>query len=322
MNGASVSKPVVTVADFLEAGRTRLELDLVAGESGLSRRIDEAAVNRPGLALTGFFNYFAPRRLQTFGHAEMAYLHSLSDTERRGRLKQLFEHHIPCLVLTRRHRVPPELAEMAEAFETPVMRTPLITKHFVNAATMVMEDLMAPRQVIQGTMVEIMGLGVLLTGKAGVGKSETALSLIKKGHCLVADDVTSCRVDHTGRIIASPMRATRYHMEIRGLGIIHVPSLFGVAAVRNEKRLDMVIHLCSLDSVSSDDRSGQTSGVRDILGVDIPLMNIPVAPGRDVANVVEVAALDQLLKRLGHDAAKELDEKLISMLAKGGKADE
>jgi HPr kinase/phosphorylase len=288
----------------------------------LGRKIDEAAVNRPGLALTGFFSYFAPRRLQTLGHAEMAYLQSLSEEERRNRLQQLFERHIPCVVLTRRHRVLPELAELAEVFKTPVMRTPMVTKHFVNAATIVMENLMAPRQVIQGTMVEILGLGVLLTGKAGVGKSETALSLIKKGHSLVADDVTSCRVDSSGAVVGGPMRATRYHMEIRGLGIIHVPSLFGVASVRNEKRLDMVINLCSMESVTSDDRSGQTSGVRNILGVDVPSINIPVAPGRDVANVVEVAALDQMLKRLGHDAAKELDEKLISMLADGGKADE
>ncbi len=322
MSETGVHKPNVTVADFLEAGRARLELDLVAGEPGLNRRIDEAAVNRPGLALTGFFNYFAPRRLQTLGHAEMAYLQSLSNGERKTRLRQLFEQHIPCVVLTRRHRVLPEMVELAEAFKTPVMRTPLITKNFVNAATIVMENLMAPRQVIQGTMVEIMGLGVLLTGKAGVGKSEAALSLIKRGHCLVADDVTSCRMDSSGGVVGSPMRATRYHMEIRGLGIIHVPSLFGVASVRGEKRLDLVIHLCSLDSVAADDRSGQTSGTREILGVSVPQINIPVAPGRDVANVVEVAALDQLLKRLGHDAAKELDDKLISILAGGGDADE
>ncbi len=322
MSESGVHKTIVTVDDFLKAGRTRLDLDLVAGESGLSRKIDEAAVNRPGLALTGFFSYFAPRRLQTLGHAEMAYLHSLNNDERRIRLTQLFERNIPCLVVTRRHRVLPELEELAEEFKTPVMRTPMVTKHFVNAATIVMENLMAPRQVIQGTMVEILGLGVLLMGKAGVGKSETALSLIKKGHSLVADDVTSCRVDSSGALVGAPMRATRYHMEIRGLGIIHVPSLFGVASVRNEKRLDLVINLCSQEAVASDDRSGQTTGLRSILGVNVPAINIPVAPGRDVANVVEVAALDQMLKRLGHDAAKELDEKLISMLANGGQADE
>jgi HPr kinase/phosphorylase len=315
-------KTVITVGDFLKAGRERLELELVAGTSGAGRRIEEAAINRPGLALTGFYQYFAPRRIQILGHAEMAYLASISPAERHNRLKQLFEHHVPCVVVTRRHRVLPELLELAESYKTCVLRTPLITKNFINSATIVMENLVAPRMVMQGTMVEILGVGVLLVGKAGVGKSETALALIKKGHCLVSDDVTALRVDSSGDVIGSPVGVTRYHMEIRGLGIIHVPSLFGVASVRNEKKLDLVISLCSPDMVSSEDRSGQNPVARTILGVRIPSIEIPVAPGRDVANIVEVAALDQILKLLGHDAAKELDEKLISVLSEDKKEHE
>ena len=317
MSDGNDGKMTVTVEDFLSSGRGKLELDLVGGGAGLSRRIEEAAVNRPGLALTGFYQYFAPRRIQIFGHAEMAYLHSLAEPERRARVKQLFEHHIPCLVITRRHRVLPEILELAEACRIPVLRTPLITKHFVNAATIVMENLMAPRTTVQGTMVEILGIGVLLAGKAGVGKSETALALIKKGHSLVSDDVTSMRLDSLGNLIGSPVGVTRYHMEIRGLGIIHVPSLFGVASVRNERKLDLVITLCSPESITSEDRSGQMVGKRAILGVSVPMIEIPVAPGRDVSNIVEVAALDQMLKRLGHDAAKELDDKLIAVLSGG-----
>lgn len=322
MNESTENKSVVSVSDFLKAGKQRLELDLVAGESGLNRRIEEAAVNRPGLALTGFFQFFAPRRIQTLGHAEMAYLQSLPVKDRRIRLQKLFEHHIPCLVITRRHKVLNEIEKLAEEFRTPVLKTPLITKHFVNGATIVMENLMAPRVVTQGTMVEILGVGVLLTGRAGVGKSETALALIKKGHSLVADDVTSLRLDSSGSVVGAPVGVTRYHMEIRGLGIIHVPSLFGVASVRNEKKLDLVINLCSPETVTSEDRSGQASRTRSVLGVEVPTIEIPVAPGRDVANIVEVAALDQMLKRLGHDAAKELDAKLIAVLAGGGQADE
>jgi HPr kinase/phosphorylase len=322
MSDAGRGKITVTVADFLNAGRRRLDVEMVAGESGAQRRIDEATMNRPGLALTGFFQYFAPRRIQILGHAEMAYLTSLSESDRETRLRQLFEQHIPCLVVTRRHRVLPDLVRMAGEFKTPVLRTPLITKHFINAATIVMENLMAPRVVMQGTMVELLGVGVLLVGKAGVGKSETALALIKKGHCLVADDVTAMRLDSSGAVIGSPVGVTRYHMEIRGLGIIHVPSLFGVASVRDEKRLDLVINLCAPGLIASEDRSGQGTQRRDILGVGIPCIDIPVAPGRDVANIVEVAALDQMLKRLGHDAAKELDAKLIAVLAEGRKADE
>ncbi|MEI6563634.1 MAG: HPr(Ser) kinase/phosphatase [bacterium] len=322
MSESPGEKIVVTVGDFLKAGKERLELDLVAGASGVTRRIDEAAINRPGLALTGFYQYFAPRRIQILGHAEMAYLAAMPDAGRYDCLKQLFSHHVPCVVVTRRHRVLPELMKLAEESRISVLRTPLITKNFINGATIVMENLMAPRMVIQGTMVEILGVGVLLVGKAGVGKSETALALIKKGHCLVSDDVTALRVDSSGDVIGSPVGVIRYHMEIRGLGIIHVPSLFGVASVRNEKRLDLVINLCSPDMIAAEDRSGQISAKRSILGVDIPSIEIPVAPGRDVANIVEVAALDQMLKRLGHDAAKELDDKLIAVLAGENKDNE
>jgi HPr kinase/phosphorylase len=322
MSDGTGGKKAVAVEDFLNAGREKLELDLVAGEAGLNRRIDEAAVNRPGLALTGFYQYFAPRRIQVFGHAEMAYLHSLPESEHRMRVEQLFQHHIPCLVVTRRLRLLPEIEELGESYRTPVLRTPLITKNLVNAATIVMENLMAPRTTIQGTMVEILGIGVLLSGKAGVGKSETALALIKKGHSLVADDVTALRLDSSGAVIGAPVGVTRYHMEIRGLGIIHVPSLFGVASVRSEKKLDLIITLCSPESVSAEDRSGQAMRTREVLGVDIPTIEIPVAPGRDVANIVEVAALDLMLKGLGHDAAKELDAKLIAVLAGSRKADE
>ncbi len=322
MSEPTGGKNAIAVEDFLNVGREKLEIDVVAGRAGLSRRIDEAAVNRPGLALTGFYQYFAPRRIQVLGHAEMAYLNSLPAAERRARVQQLFEHHVPCLVMTRRHRMLPEIEELSETYRTPVLRTPLITKHFINAATIVMENLMAPRVTMQGTMVEILGLGVLLAGRAGVGKSETALALIKKGHSLVADDVTALRLDSSGVVIGAPVGVTRYHMEIRGLGIIHVPSLFGVASVRNEKKLDLIITLCSPDAISAEDRSGQAMRTRAVLGIEIPTIEIPVAPGRDVANIVEVAALDQMLKRLGHDAAKELDDKLIAVLAGGRKSDE
>jgi len=322
MSEGGGTRNIVTVADFLKVGRERLELELVAGGDGVNRRIEEAAMNRPGLALTGFFQYFAPRRIQILGHAEMAYLASLPEPERVDRLRQLFSHHMPCMVVTRRHRVLPELLKLAEEFRICVLRTPLITKHFINGATLIMENLTAPRVVMQGTMVEILGVGVLLVGKAGVGKSETALALIKKGHCLVSDDVTALRVDSSGNVIASPVGVIRYHMEIRGLGIIHVPSLFGVASVRNEKKLDLVINLCSPDMIASEDRSGQDMVRRTILGVEIPSLELPVAPGRDVANIVEVAALDHMLKLLGHDAAKELDAKLISVLSENGKTND
>ncbi len=318
MADGQTRKSDVSVAEFFDAGRERLCLKLMSGKSGLSRRVEELAINRPGLALTGFFRYFAHRRIQILGHAEMAYLHSLSEAERLRRLRQVFARHVPCIVLTRRYRVFPELIALGQEFRTPILCTPLITKDFINAATLVLERLTLPQMNAQGTMVEILGVGVLIEGKAGVGKSETALALVKKGHSLIADDVTRLRLDSSGALIGSAIGVTRFHMEIRGMGIIHVPSLFGVASVRGEKRLDMVVSLVRPEGLVNDDRSGQQPRKREYFGVSVPCMALPVAPGRDISNLIEVAALDQKLKQLGHDAAKEMDEKLIALLTKNG----
>ena len=314
----SSQRNTVRVADFLETAGDSLKVHLVAGESGLRRSIIEPTISRPGLALTGFFKHFAYKRIQVIGMAEHAYLTSLSDEERRHRLNDFFASRVPCVVVSRNKRVFHELHELAEEFKVPVLQTAMVTKHFINAATIIMENMRAPTMKVQGTMVEILGVGVLLEGKAGMGKSETALGLIKKGYALVSDDITSFRLDSAGSVLGSPVSVTRYHMEIRGLGIIHVPSLFGVSAVRGEKVLDLVVSLRE-PGEDEDYRGGGARQTRAILGKEFPCVSIPVAPGRDIVNVVETAALDQKLRRLGHDAAKELDEKLMRVMLQGGK---
>ena len=313
----TIRKTPVAVSLFFETGRETLQLELGCGEAGLQRLIQEGAINRPGLALSGFYQYFAHRRIQVMGFAEHAYLSSLETGEQRSKLQEFFKKKIPCIVLSRGKRILPAIRELATEARVPVLRTPMITKDFVNAATILMENLMAPRLTRQGTMVEIMGRGVLIAGKAGMGKSETALGLIKRGHALVSDDVTSLRLDSAGHLIGSPIGVTRYHMEIRGLGIIHVPSLFGVASVRGEKKLDLVITLVEPGPRRDLDSEGNTQGTIDLLGVPVPHLRIPVAPGRDPVNVVETAALDQKLRALGHDAAKELDEQLVAQMTQG-----
>lgn len=317
MNADKAHQRHVSVAQFLEIGRDRLAMELVGGKAGLKRQIPEAAINRPGLALSGFFEHFAPRRIQVVGLSEHAYLNSLAEEERTRRLRDFFASKIPCLVITRHKRVFPEIHDLAEEFRVPVLRTKQVTKHFVNAATILMENLMAPVVRVQGTMVEIMGIGVLIEGKPGLGKSETALGLVKRGGALVSDDITVLRLDSQGVVMGSPVTVTRYHMEIRGLGIIHVPSLFGVASVREEKRLDLVVTLVKQNTREDIDRDGQNKMARKLLGVDIPQVVIEVAPGRDLVNIVETAALDQKLIRLGHDAAKELDTRLVALLSGG-----
>jgi len=305
----------ITVQDLWDEGAERLSLSVIAGEKYLNRKLPEIAMNRPGLALTGFFQYFANQRIQIFGLAEFTYLKSLSNEEKIHRLEGLFEQQIPGIVITRNRKAPKEILELAERFKVPVMRTPLVTMNFVNECTVLLEKLTAPRERIQGTMMEIMGIGVLLRGDPGIGKSETALSLIERGYSLVSDDVTEIRRTSRGRIVCWANEVTRYHMEIRGLGIIHVPSLFGVSSIRRQTELDIVIDL--KQPSGNEDRTGVHPETIDLMGVEVPCISLPVRSGRDMANIVEVAALNQKLKELGHDAAKELDDKIINRLTRG-----
>lgn len=305
----------ISVQQLWDEGAERLSLSLIAGEKYLHNSLPEIAMNRPGLALTGFFQYFANQRLQIFGLAEFTYLKSLSNQEKNQRLRELFEQKIPCIAITRNRKAPKEILALAEEFKVPVIRTPLVTMNFVNECTLLLEKLSAPRERIQGTTMEVMGIGVLLRGDPGIGKSETALSLIERGYSLVSDDVTEIRRTSRGRIVCWANEVTRYHMEIRGLGIIHVPSLFGVASIRRHTELDVVIDL--KQPSGNEDRTGVHPETVTLMGVEIPCITLPVRSGRDMANIVEVAALNQKLKELGHDAAKELDDKIINRLTKG-----
>ena len=302
----------INLQKLLNEGAERLELTVVAGEKYLERRIPEIAMNRPGLALSGFFQYFANQRLQILGLAEFTYLKSLSSEERYARLEQLFQQHIPAIVVTRNRKVLSEMIDLSARYKVPVLRTPQVTMNFINECTMLLGKLTAPRERIQGTTMEVMGIGVILRGDPGIGKSETALALIERGYSLVSDDVTEVRRNSLGRVVCWANEVTRYHMEIRGLGIIHVPSLFGVSAIRKQTELDMVVDL--KHPTGEEDRDGTHPETVTILGTEVPCVTLPVRSGRDMANIVEVAALNQKLKELGHDAAKELDNKIIQRL--------
>ncbi|MBR1921882.1 MAG: HPr(Ser) kinase/phosphatase [Kiritimatiellae bacterium] len=302
-----------TVADFVKAGAERLRLAVVAGsEAALSRVIEEPMVSRPGLALTGFFDHFAWRRLQMFGNAETAYLRSLPDAERLGRVSALFDRRAFCIIYTNGHKPRRDVVRVAEERGAVILASPLKTRELAYSATFVLANLGAPRTTLYGTMVEVCGIGVLFEGEPGMGKSETALGLVRRGHALVADDLTCVRKDVANDVLyGSASDSTAGFMEIRGIGIVHLQSVFGINAVRGEKRLELVITLKRLKDIEGEiDRIGQTRRYKTILGVDVPHIVLPVSEGRDLVNLVETAAQQQKLLLAGHDPVNELSERL------------
>ncbi len=310
--------PQVTVGQFFETARNSTQLKLISGHDYMDNVILEEAINRPGLALAEFYHYFANKRIQVFGLAEMSYLKSLDKPEREKRLDMMFQQDIPCVVLTRNRNMTPDLERMSQKYKVPILRSPLITSRFINLATLTMETLVSPTLKFGGTMMDVMGIGVLIEGPPCICKSEAALGLIERGFSLVADDITVIHRDSHSRLVCTSSELTRYHMEIRGLGIIHVPSIFGMASVSLEKRLDMVVSLYPADPAKEGDRSGLEKKTRKILDIDVSLVELPVAPGRDMAGVIEVAAMNQKLSYLGHEAAKEFDQQIIRTLQKRG----
>lgn len=306
--------PTFTLREFVAEGAERLRMEVVVGGAGLEHTVLEPMCNRPGLALTGFYGFFAWRRIQVIGQAEQAYLDSLAPDVRLARVKALFDRGAYCLIFACGIEVPAVLASLAESAGVVVCRTELLTRIFFHQATFVLEKLRAPKRRLYGTTVEVAGLGVMLEGAPGLGKSETALGLIKHGNALVADDLTCLRKDvAANRLFAAASPATRNYMEIRGIGIIHVPSVFGVTAVRAEKELDLVVTLKSMKETEGElDRTGEERQTRTILGVEVPQITIPVAAGRDLVNLVETAAQQYKLLAAGHDAVKALDAQLCA----------
>ena len=286
----------VTVEDFYRRHANELELRLTAGASGLKRIIREPTVNRPGLVLAGFSRYFAYKRVQVIGNAEAFYLKSLPAEARQACYQRLFSFRLPCVVFSRNLRPDRLFLKMAEEHQVPVFTCPLITMRVVNRTTLALESLFAPRGSEMGSMVDILGVGVIIRGESGIGKSECVLALIERGYSLVADDIT------------------RNHMEVRGIGIINVAQMFGVKAIRHEKQVDLVVSLKAWEHVPDVDRLGLEQEYVKILGIDIPHIIIPVRPGRDLARLVEVSALQVKLKSAGFNAAKDLNERIMAQM--------
>lgn len=304
----------ITAEEFYTAHGRQLGLKLEAGQEGLDRKIREATVNRPGLALAGFFRHFAWARVQVLGNAEKAYLRSLSSAERRRRIQAFLRRRVPCVVFSRNIIPFREFLEEADKFRVPLFRSPLLTGRLTNSATLMLDMDFAPKVTEHGTMVDILGIGVLIKGESGVGKSECALALLERGYSLVSDDVTRMYVLDGRELMASSPEETQYLMEVRGLGLIDVSRVFGVGAIRTEKRVDLVVTLQDARKMEDVERVGMEQDFLEILGITVPHVRIPVSPGRDLGRLVEVAALHQKLKAMGYNTAKEFNDRLIAKM--------
>lgn len=305
----------ITVAHFFETYREKLQLELITGEPGLHRLIREGSINRPSLALTGFFKYFANKRIQVFGAAEMTYLKTLTQRQQIEIFSEMVKRGIPAIVLTRNYVATHPLLAVSQEMNLPIFRTPMITMNFVNLATLCIDNEFAPSSTEHATTLDIKGIGVMIRGDSGIGKSECALALIERGHSLVADDLTCIKLLDEREVSASSRPLNRGYMECRGIGIINIADMFGVKSIRLEKRIDLVVSLREWSPEVVEERTGLEENYYDILGVRVPHIEFYVRPGRDIARLVEVAALVQALKNMGHDPAKTFNDRLIAHMA-------
>jgi HPr kinase/phosphorylase len=291
-----------------------LPLELLAGGDGLDRIITSPHVQKTGLALAGFHAYLKPGRVLIFGESEIRYLESLAPEGRVGALRLALTHDFPCILITGAVTPPAELLVEAERARVPLLQTAIVTPTAIAKLGSLLEDSLAERTVIHAVLMDVLGLGVLITGESGIGKSECALDLIVRGHRLVADDTVEVRRRAESILIGSCPELTRHHMELRGLGVINVKDLFGIASTRSSKRVELVVQLERWDPAREYERLGLDDHHFEILGLRVPLLRMPVAPGRNIAILVEVAARNQLLRSRGHHAARTLAERLAERL--------
>ena len=302
-----------------------LDLEVLNPSTERSLQISVADVCRPGIQFAGYFEVFANARPQVIGKTEMAYLMSLPEDVRREWLERYFSYEIPCIIIARGMDCPEELLAQAKAHEVPLYRTKAETSAFTSKAITYLAEVLAPRVTQHGVLVDVFGVGVLITGESGVGKSECALELIKRGHLLVADDVVDiARVGH--KLRGESPEIVRDFMELRGIGIVDIKLIFGIGAVMRRKTIDMVIHLEFWTPGKDYDRLGNKEQTMDILGIPVPLINVPVRSGRNLAMIVEIAARNWRLKNEGYNAVTELDRRLGEMYGvknpRGGETDE
>jgi HPr kinase/phosphorylase len=304
----------VLVGDFFERNKDALKMKLIGADSGFSRKITEPSVNRPGLALCGFFTYFAYKRVQVMGNSEISYLNGLEPDLAAQRFRALCLADIPCLVVARERRLPREFVEIASETGISLIQSSMVTMKYLNAATIRLDWAFAPTTVLHGCLVDVQGVGVLIMGQSGSGKSEAVLGLLERGASMVADDVVNLRLIEEREIQGSAPELTRNMMEVRGIGLLNVAAIFGVGAVRLSKRLDLIVRLVSNPNLSELERFDSGSHSVEVLGQQVSMMEVPVIAGRDVGGLIEIAALNHKLRSFGYNAAAEFDQRLLKKM--------
>ena len=311
----------LTVLDMLDLdlpGHDALELKCIAGRRGLPRAINVPDVNRPGLALSGFFDAFAYERVQLFGRGETAYLQKLHNENNTETLRALFNYHLPCCVFSSNREPTAEFLQLAEESCCPVLQSTLDSTDFSSRLLRVFASVFAPKKTLHGVFVEVYGVGILLMGRSGVGKSETALELVERGHRLVADDIVEVRCVNGNTLIGRGANSLiSHHMEIRGLGIINISKLYGVGSIRDQKGVQLVVRLEEWDSSKTYDRIGVDQQDVEFLGVRIPAIDIPVRPGRNLPIIIEAAAMNERLKTMGYNSARDFNQNVLKWIENG-----
>jgi HPr kinase/phosphorylase len=303
--------PTITVGKLLERLHGTLQLEQLGGEYGHDRVIGNADISSPGLALAGFVGRFMSERSQVIGETEMTYLKSLGEAERRNNLGLFFSFPIPCVFITKGMDPVAPLMDLATAAGVPVLRTGLKTNEFYRVVKPVIAGMFAPTTTLHGSLADVFGVGVLFTGASGIGKSECVLDLVERGHRLVADDLVLVSRRGNDVLIGRGHELQRHFMEIRGVGLIDIPAVFGIRAVRQQKRIEVVVQLIEWSENAVADRTGLDGEVTTILGVELPLITVYLNPGKNITVIGEVIAMNHLLRYSGHDPAETFNQRLM-----------
>jgi HPr kinase/phosphorylase len=317
--GKEYRKKNINVGFLYESTKARVKLEMLCGV-GMETKIIDKNLNRPGLAIAGYTDLFTFNRVQIFGNTEIRYLLSLPMDKRIESFSTLFRFPIPAIVITNNNELSPELLKIAEEHSVPVFRTPLETTKAVYFLGDFLDDQFSPQSTIHGSFVDVYGIGLLIIGRSGIGKSEITLDLVERGHRLVSDDVVTITRKGEGILLGTGTDLVKHFMEIRGLGLIDVRSIFGIRSIRLQKRIEVVVELLEWQPTGDFTRTGLDQNTIKILDVDIPLVKLPINPGKNVTVIAEVIALNHLQRHYGYDAAQEFSKKLEKIIAQKGKS--